>query len=143
LDLEAAAGVGVFRNAPEALGDAENWVTWDAAPAFKRGDFLAKVVGKSMEPLIPSGSWCLFRPTTIEAAEGRVVLAQIPDDASDGLRFLVKELRVTWAENPRMRRTRSSIELRSRNPAYATHRFDEASVQAVAIVAELIDVVGT
>lgn len=38
--------------------------------------FIAQVVGKSMEPTIKDGSWCLFRPDQGGSRNGKVVLVE-------------------------------------------------------------------
>jgi hypothetical protein len=38
------------------------WITWDNHPHFEPGMFVARVQGKSMEPEVPDGAYCLFRP---------------------------------------------------------------------------------
>ena len=70
-DLTAAAGFWGPESQPEELG-------WTEVPgvALKPGMFVARVTGTSMEPLIPDGSWCLFRPCPAGSREGRIVLVQ-------------------------------------------------------------------
>ncbi|MEI6257844.1 MAG: S24 family peptidase, partial [Planctomycetota bacterium] len=52
-----------------------------------------RVTGKSMEPLIPDGSWCLFRPCPAGSREGRIVLVQFNTIGAgeNGGRFTVKK----------------------------------------------------
>jgi SOS-response transcriptional repressor LexA len=38
--------------------------------------FIAQVVGKSMEPTIKDGSWCLFRPDQGGSRNGKIVLVE-------------------------------------------------------------------
>jgi hypothetical protein len=70
-DLTAAAGLWGPESQPEEIG-------WTEVPgvAVKPGMFVARVTGTSMEPLIPDGSWCLFRPCPAGSREGRIVLVQ-------------------------------------------------------------------
>jgi hypothetical protein len=70
-DLTAAAGFWGPESQPEEIG-------WTEVPgvALKPGMFVARVTGTSMEPLIPDGSWCLFRPCPAGSREGRIVLVQ-------------------------------------------------------------------
>jgi len=42
----------------------------------KKGIFLAKVVGESMNKRIPNGSWCIFKESPEGSRQGRVVLVQ-------------------------------------------------------------------
>ncbi len=54
--------------------------------------FAARVTGRSMEPKIPSDSWCLFRPSPGGSREGRLLLVQVnmQSDPEDGGRYTVK-----------------------------------------------------
>ena len=56
------------------------------------GMFVARVVGRSMEPRIPSGSWCLFRECPGGTRQGRLLLVQCKttDDPEDGGRYTVR-----------------------------------------------------
>jgi len=87
-DLTAAAGFWGPESVPEEIG-------WTEVPgvSLKPGMFVARVTGKSMEPLIPDGSWCLFRPCPAGSREGRIVLVQLGTDSAgeNGGRFTVKK----------------------------------------------------
>lgn len=54
--------------------------------------FIARVVGESMNRVIPNGSWCLFRMNPAGSRENKRVLAQIQDysDPDNGAAFTVK-----------------------------------------------------
>jgi superfamily II DNA or RNA helicase/diadenosine tetraphosphate (Ap4A) HIT family hydrolase/HKD family nuclease/SOS-response transcriptional repressor LexA len=87
-DLTAAAGFWGPQSVPEEIG-------WTEVPgvSLKPGMFVARVTGTSMEPLIPNGSWCLFRPCPAGSREGRIVLVQLGTDGAgeNGGRFTVKK----------------------------------------------------
>ena len=87
-DLTAAAGVWGPESVPEEIG-------WTEVPgvSLKPGMFVARVMGTSMEPLIPDGSWYLFRPGPAGSREGRIVLVQLGTDGAgeNGGRFTVKK----------------------------------------------------
>ena len=57
--------------------------------------FIAKVVGKSMEPTIPDGSYCIFRYEPQGSRNGKVVLAELKNhlDPETNQRFTVKRYR--------------------------------------------------
>ena len=76
-DLTAAAGFWGPESQPEEIG-------WTEVPgvSLKDGTFVARVTGTSMEPLIPDGSWCLFRPCPAGSREGRIVLVQLATDGA-------------------------------------------------------------
>jgi len=54
--------------------------------------FIAQVVGKSMEPTIPDGSWCLFRFERGGSRNGLVVLVEsrLVTDPETSQKFTIK-----------------------------------------------------
>jgi type III restriction enzyme len=62
-------------------------VTWDGHPEFEKGMFVARVFGDAMQPSIPAGSYCLFRPAGPTPPQNEIVLvrhAKIKDPQSGG-----------------------------------------------------------
>jgi len=92
IPLKAAAGVfGDPQRIPEEQGW-ENWVAVDLGRKLRPGMFVAKVIGKSMEPRIPDGSYRVFTAPVVGAQQGKVVLAQLKNevDPESGERYTVK-----------------------------------------------------
>jgi superfamily II DNA or RNA helicase/diadenosine tetraphosphate (Ap4A) HIT family hydrolase/SOS-response transcriptional repressor LexA len=89
-DLVASAGTWGPEGAPEVMG----WVKVKGH-LLSSGMFAAKVEGRSMEPRIPSGSWCLFRPCPAGSKKGRLLLLQVNThlDPEDGGRYTIKRYR--------------------------------------------------
>jgi phage repressor protein C with HTH and peptisase S24 domain len=68
---------------------------WVETPADLRLDpnmFVAQIVGRSMEPLIPDGSLCVFRRGVTGSREGRLVLVE-DRQMADANRYTVKRYR--------------------------------------------------
>lgn len=57
----------------ELAEHAEDWVVLDNGKS-EPGMFVAQVLGRSMEPLVPDGSYCLFRPVPAGSRQGRKLL---------------------------------------------------------------------
>ena len=72
-------------------GDFE-WVAVDSRHRLRKGMFVAQVLGKSMEPAIPNGAWCLFRSPVEGTRQSKTVLVQLRDatDPETGQRYTVK-----------------------------------------------------
>lgn len=91
-DFVAAAGSWGPEGNPQTIG-------WLEAPnhRLKEGMFAAWVSGRSMEPRIPTGSWCLFRPCPTGSRNGKLVLVQVNTltDPEDGGRYTVKKYQST------------------------------------------------
>ena len=88
--LKAAAGT--FSD-PQHLEDHDfEWVALESRHRLRKGMFVAQVVGKSMEPAIRDGAWCLFRGPVEGTRQGKIVLVQLrgATDPETGLRYTVK-----------------------------------------------------
>jgi hypothetical protein len=91
--LKAAAGAfGESRDVQE-----DGWLKVDVGTKLNDKMFVAKVVGSSMEPRIPSGSYCVFRSGVVGSRQGKIVLVQHNEisDPDTGGSFTVKEY---WSE---------------------------------------------
>lgn len=135
--LEAAAGYFGAGRLVEELGHIE--VDFPVA----QGMFAAKVVGKSMEPLIPDGSIVLFREYEGGTRDGKVVLVQSEDlgDPDTGS-YTVKRFWSKKEHDRDGRITRSEIRLEPENsdfdPIILTPE-DEADVQVLAVFEEVLN----
>lgn len=147
MSLRAAAGGWSESQRPLELGPemADEWIAWDGARKFERGMFVARVFGRSMEPGIPHGSYCLFRPCTAAGAEGRKVLVAhsgIKDPEHEG-QFTVK---VWTVDKPRAdggAERYARIVLKSTNEEFPEIVLTPADSGEVRVVGEVVGVVGT
>jgi SOS-response transcriptional repressor LexA len=133
-DLAAAAGFWGPESVPEEIG-------WTEVPgvSLKDGMFVARVTGTSMEPLIPNGSWCLFRPCPAGSREGRIVLVQLATDGAgeNGGRFTVKKYhseKTVTADGWRHER----IQLLPLNPAFEAIEIEPEEAGDSVIVGEWV-----
>jgi SOS-response transcriptional repressor LexA len=136
-DLTAAAGFWSPESVPEEIG----W-TEVSGVAVKPGMFVARVTGTSMEPLIPDGSWCLFRPCPAGSREGRIVLVQFASlgAGENGGRFTVKKYhseKTITADGWRHDR----IQLLPLNPAFEPITLEPEDAGDLIIVGEFATVV--
>ena len=120
------------------------WVELDTARSLRRGMFVARVDGKSMEPRVPDGSYCLFAGPVTGTRQGRIVLARMLNafDPDTGQRFTVKRYRSEKTANDDGWR-HLSIVLEPLNPDYEPIELTGEDESPVAVVAELIEVIGT
>jgi type I restriction enzyme R subunit len=88
--LEVAAGA--FGDPQHIEDDGFEWVEVGSRHRLRPGMFVARVAGKSMAPVIPDGSWCLFRAPVEGTRQGKTVLVQLRDgtDRETGERYTVK-----------------------------------------------------
>ncbi len=137
--LEAAAGA--FSDPQRVEDDAFEWVAVASSRRLRPGMFVAQVVGQSMEPAIPDGSYCLFRAPVDGARQGRTLLVQLRDatDTETGQRYTVKRYRSekTAAGDSWRHET---ITLEPMNPDFDPIVLTDADEGAVRAVAELVEV---
>jgi phage repressor protein C with HTH and peptisase S24 domain len=143
--LRAAAGR--FSEEQTGLDDraewAEEWVTWDGAPKFEPGMFVAKVQGDSMEPEVPSGSYCLFRAPRAGSRQGRKLLvwhSGISDPQTGGQYTLKVYTSEKAAEGDESWR-HTKIVLKSLNSAHQPIVLMPESEDQVRVIAEFVSVV--
>lgn len=87
----AATKFGESMAAGEDAGEEEAWIRVPAG--FRKlapGMFVAHVVGRSMEPLIPDGSLCVFRQNVTGSRQGRHVLIEKFSESDFASRYTVK-----------------------------------------------------
>lgn len=90
LDLQIAAGD--FSDAQSLEEDALEWVAVPDHIRIRPGQFVAQVVGESMNRRIANGAWALFAMDQGGSRQGKVVLAERKDleDGEDTARFTLK-----------------------------------------------------
>ena len=89
--LRAAAG---YFGAGMAV-EPEGWIDVSDVGRIDKDMFVARVIGRSMEPLIRDGEFCVFRAKPAGSRQGRIVLVQYrgPSDPETGGTFTVKRYR--------------------------------------------------
>lgn len=142
--LEIAAGGFMDSALPS---EPDGWVDMSGASGRSRFDpsmFVARVQGKSMEPFIPDGSYCLFSCNVGGTRQGRVVLARHggQTDAETGAAFTVKRYFSEKKADPDTDWVHERIVLRSENPEFQPIEIppDEAESGDFAVVAFCLEV---
>ncbi len=123
----AASGFG-----EQPLQDASEWVVPRQKRQLKQGMFVAKVVGRSMEPLIPDGAFCLFQAPPQGPLAGKIVLAQHRSvaDPETGGSYTIK----------RFRAKKIGVDLVPANTAFPTIELRGKAAEQVSVVAEMVAV---
>jgi hypothetical protein len=107
--------------------------------------FVAQVLGKSMEPVIPDGGYCLFTLETGGTRNGQIVLAQKADisDQDTGASYTVKTYHSTKSVDPDTGWQHEGITLKPVNPAYQEIVIPPAEGGDFRIVAFFLEVLAT
>jgi len=141
MPLQAAAGA--FGSPQTVLPDDVEWARVDLDRPVREGMFLAQVVGHSMEPQVPHGAWCLFSAPVTGSRNGRTVLVELRDvhDPETGNRYTVKRYESEKvADGDSWRHSR--VTLRPNNPDFAPIVLNDVEEGEVAVIAEMIAVLG-
>lgn len=140
--LKAAAGA--FGDPQHIETEGFEWVAVETRHRLRPGMFVAQVVGKSMEPTIPDGAYCLFRAPVEGTRQGKIVLVQLRDalDAETGQRYTVKRYGSEKATDQDSWR-HTKITLKPLNPAFDAMVFTGADEQQLQVVAEFVEVIGS
>ena len=138
--LEAAAGA--FGDPQRVEDDDWTWVEIDGRRTLRPGMFVARVAGRSMEPAIPDGAWCLFAAPVTGTRQGRTVLVQLRDavDPETGARYTVKRYESEKTRDGDLWR-HATIRLKPLNPDFKPIVLTGADEDQVRVVAEFVDVV--
>lgn len=121
----------------------EDWITWEDHPPFEKGMFVAKVVGKSMEPEIPDNSYCLFRQPHGGTRQGKTLLvwhAGVADPHTGG-QYTIKvyESEKRGIDEDEWEHTR--ITLKPRNPDFPLIILEPQDESEVRVIAEFVGVI--
>lgn len=134
LDLEIAAGAFGDDQRP----DFNEWVEINTARPLKKGMFVAKVTGRSMEPLIPDGAYCLFQFKAPQLRNDMVAVFQLHDseDPESGGHYTVKRLKFS-RRNTADGITRIAT-LLPENPAFQPISVNQDNVKFIAEFLEVL-----
>jgi SOS-response transcriptional repressor LexA len=115
---------------------------WEEAPPglkLTREMFIARIAGRSMEPLIPDGSLCVFRSGVTGSRQGRLVLVEaLGRGAND--RHTLKRYRSVKIENPDGSWTHQRIRLEPLNPEFEAWDLDPSDEEQCRVIAEFVQI---
>jgi SOS-response transcriptional repressor LexA len=115
--------------------EAEEWIETPADLLLNEDMFVAQIRGRSMEPMIPDQSLCVFRRGVVGSRNGRLVLVRNSQTTGDD-QYTVKRYRSEKRETGEgFRHTR--IRLESLNPDYPSWDLD-VEEEKYEIVAEFV-----
>ncbi|MFN0166377.1 MAG: helix-turn-helix transcriptional regulator [Bryobacteraceae bacterium] len=134
--LKAAAGY--FGKGEEV--EPEAWVEADGAGRLDDKMFVARAVGRSMEPRIHDGDYCVFRAHPTGTRQGKIVLAQYRGtaDPETGGAYTVKRYSSDKLSDPDNEWGHSRITLSPINPEFAPIVLTPRAEDDVTIVAEFL-----
>ena len=137
--LKVAAGG--FSDPQYIEDDDIEWVSVESRRRLRKGMFVSQVVGRSMEPTIRDGAWCLFRSPVEGTRQGKIVLVQLRDaiDPETGQRYTIKRYNSTKIREGDSWR-HEKITLQPANPDFGPVVLNGADEGELQVIAELIEV---
>ncbi len=109
---------------------------------MRQGMFVAQVVGRSMEPRIPDGAWCLFQSPVEGSRQGRIILVEHRDidDPETGGSYTVKRYKSKKEGDGTGTWRHTEIRLDPENPEFAPIVLRDVRDDELHVVAELVEV---
>jgi SOS-response transcriptional repressor LexA len=127
---------------PQHIEDDDwEWVAINSKSRIHKRMFVAQVVGKSMEPAIPDGSYCLFSSPVEGTRQGKTILVQLRDttDPETGERYTIKRYESEKEQNgDEWHHTK--ITLKPINPNFQPIVIMDAKEGELQVVAEWVEV---
>jgi type I restriction enzyme R subunit len=139
--LKLAAGA--FGDSQHLEDENWEWVAIESKHRLRPGMFVSQIVGKSMEPLIPDGAYCLFASPVEGSRQGKMVLVQLRDatDPETGERYTIKRYESTKVQEDDSWQ-HASIKLKPVNPEFEAIQLTEVEEGKIQVIAECIEVLG-
>jgi phage repressor protein C with HTH and peptisase S24 domain len=107
---------------------AADWVRVPESLRLTKDMFAARVVGRSMEPLIPDGSLCVFRYNVVGSRQGKLLLIQHLGASEGGGEFTVKRYTSRKAASEESWR-HERIRLEPLNPEFEAWDLDPSELE--------------
>ena len=119
--------------------EAEGWREAPDGMRLSSDMFVAQVVGRSMEPEIPDGGWCVFRAGVTGSRQGRKVLVErYSESEQGGERYTVKRYRSSKQTSADGEWRHARIVLEPLNPEFESWELEEDS--QCRVIAEFVRV---
>jgi SOS-response transcriptional repressor LexA len=138
--LKAAAG---YFGSGQVV-EPEGWVEAEGVGLLDDRMFVARAVGRSMEPRIHDGDFCMFRAKPVGSRQGKIVLAQYrgPADPETGGSFTVKKYASEKSADSESDWRHTKVTLSPINPEFKPIVLTAESEEDVLIIAEWLGVLG-
>jgi phage repressor protein C with HTH and peptisase S24 domain len=136
--LQAAAG----KFGEDRAVEPEGWVQAPKRLRLNDNMFVARVVGRSMEPRIADGSLCVFRAGVVGSRQGKLVLVERMGATDIGARYTVKKYTSTKApagkgEDASWQHTK--VRLEPLNPEFEGFDLEEGTSRVIAKFVQVLD----
>ena len=124
----------------EETGEPESWLRTPRGVRIAEGMFVAQVVGRSMEPLIPDGSFCIFRAPVVGSRQGkRLLIEQSSGAERAGGRYTVKRYASRKQDTADGSWRHKAIRLEPLNPEFEAFELGEGDFKVIAEFVQVLE----
>lgn len=136
------AAAGYFGNG-EAV-EPEAWIEAEGIGRLDDQMFVARAVGRSMEPRIYDGDFLVFRPKPVGSRQGKIVLVQYQEiaDPETGGSYTVKRYRSEKSHSAEGEWRHTKITLEPLNPEFQPIILEPEDEGAIQVISEYLGTLG-
>lgn len=115
----------------DAEVEEEGWVEAPSRLRLSEDMFVARVVGRSMEPRIPDGSLCIFRARVVGSRQGKLLLVEMRGTTDTSARYTIKRYSSVKTSAGEEEWQHSSIRLEPLNPEFEAFELGEGQFRVL------------
>ena len=119
--------------------DAESWIRTPPELRLTPDMFVARVVGRSMEPRIPDGSLCVFRKIPVGSRQGKLVLVERFGTTDTSARYSIKKYTSKKTHTPDGQWEHEQIRLEPLNKEFEGFELKEGECRVIAEFVQVLE----
>jgi phage repressor protein C with HTH and peptisase S24 domain len=119
--------------------ESEGWVKAPPKLRLTPDMFVARVVGRSMEPRIPDGSLCVFRAGVVGSRQGKLVLVERFGATETSARYTIKKYTSKKTQTGEEEWAHASVRLEPLNPEFEGFELNEGEARVIAEFVQVLE----
>jgi phage repressor protein C with HTH and peptisase S24 domain len=119
--------------------EAEGWVQAPPRLRLTADMFVARVVGRSMEPRIPDGSLCVFRHGVVGSRQGKLLLVERFGTTETSARYTIKKYTSRKVQSGEEQWEHASVRLEPLNPEFEGFELKEGEARVIAEFVQVME----
>ena len=119
--------------------ESEGWVKAPPRLRLTPDMFVARVVGRSMEPRIPDGSLCVFRAGVTGSRQGKLLLVERFGTTETSARYTIKKYTSKKTQTGEEEWEHASVRLEPLNPEFEGFELKEGEARVIAEFVQVLE----
>lgn len=119
--------------------EAEGWVKAPPKLRLTPDMFVARVVGRSMEPRIPDSSLCVFRAGVVGSRQGKLVLVERYGTTETSARYTIKKYTSKKVQSGEEEWEHAAVRLEPLNPEFEGFELKEGEARVIAEFVQVLE----